>query len=327
MPPKAYAPSRRSSFFSFDRCVPMQADCKYVYVMGRGHSGSTVLDALLGNANDARGIGEVVAGIDGTHPCSCGASVDECLYWQEVRRQFGKCSDFSWKQMVNRIAGEAHIFNFARVLAASESSQFVRETRRSIRDVAQSIRDVSAASCIVDSSKELSRGLFLARFLPEARVIHLVRNPRRMLASNLHRLRDGTGFVFLRHRFQSRTLAPLILGLSALSWTVGNLLCELTSRLAPSRVLRVRYEDLCANPAQELRRISAFTELNLTSVIDAIEDRESLPIQHKLAGNRMAKQGEFIFEPERSEARSLPNSIQWIGQALTWPLACLYDYA
>lgn len=147
-----------------------------------------------------------------------------------------------------------------------------------------------------------------------------------MLASNLHRLRDGTGFVFLRRRFHSQKLAPVILGLSALSWTIGNLLCELTHLIASERVLRVRYEDVCAEPKRELRRIGDFTGLEMESVVQAIQNREELPITHKLAGNRMTRKGSFVFEPERSKGRPIPDYVRRIGDMLTWPLARFYGY-
>ena len=43
---------------------------------------------------------------------------------------------------------------------------------------------------IVNSSKEPTRGMMLLRFCPEARVIHLVRDPRRLMASNYWRFKD-----------------------------------------------------------------------------------------------------------------------------------------
>lgn len=311
--------------------MPPARECSYVYVMGRGHSGSTVLDALLGNGANVRGIGEVVAGLDGTHPCSCGASVDACPYWREVRAALVAATETGadeavWRQTVEAVAGRATVLHVPKVLAASPSSAFVTSTRRALRSLADAIRRVSGVTHVVDSSKELSRGLFLARFVPEARVIHLVRRPTRMMASNLHRLRDGTGFVFLRRRFRSEALAPLILGLSALSWTVGNLLCELARTLAPDRVLRVRYEDLCERPGRELDRIAAFTGLDLDRVHDAIRHKRELPIEHKLAGNRMATRGAFVFEPERSQGRPIPAHIERIGRLLTRPLSAYYGY-
>jgi hypothetical protein len=56
----------------------------YLYVMGRGHSGSTILDILLGGAAAVESVGELVSGLEwyeaGTR-CACGAPMRECPYW------------------------------------------------------------------------------------------------------------------------------------------------------------------------------------------------------------------------------------------------------
>ncbi len=153
-----------------------------------------------------------------------------------------------------------------------------------------------------------------------------MRDPIRMLASDLHRLRDGTGLVLFRQTFRSERLAPLIIAASAFSWLVGNLLCELVARIAPEKYMRVRYEDLCQDPKRELGKISSFTGLELESVINAVEEKETLPINHKLAGNRMAKKGEFVFQPSRSEGRDISSGIRRIGRMVTYPLLKYYGY-
>src|SRR5437763_16836487 len=58
--------------------------------MGRGHSGSTILDILLGGGAAVESVGELVSGLEwyeaGT-PCACGAPMRECPYWAEIRRR------------------------------------------------------------------------------------------------------------------------------------------------------------------------------------------------------------------------------------------------
>jgi len=299
---------------------------RYIYIMGRGHSGSTVLDALLGNADNTVGVGELIAGIDGTYSCSCGDPFGECPFWSQVRSVFDQKSDSHWREAIELVTRESKVTRYPVNLVVAGKSNRVRALIGANRELWKAVATVSGDENLVESSKELSRGLFLARFLAEARVIHLVRSPTRMLASNLYRLRSGIGFRFLRTTFYSSTFAPIILAISALSWAFGNLLCELVSSVSSHRVIRVRYEDLCANPAEELKRIARFTGIDVSGVIEAIESGDPLPIEHKLAGNKMAKKGEFIFEPRRSKGRNLPGWLKWIGIFLTWPLLKYYGY-
>lgn len=301
---------------------------KYIYIMGRGHSGSTVLDSLLGNARNACGVGEMVMGIDGTYPCSCGDDVSTCTFWKSVRESFDTSSEeLTWDDAAEVIASESNVLRFVPNMIQSLDSVRLRSLGRATRTFADSISHASGQPVVVESSKEISRALFLARSLPEARILHIVRHPERMLASNLHRLRDGSGLVLFRRTFRSEVFAPLVIAASALSWVIGNLLCEIVALRFPEKVMRVRYEDLCADPAAGLERISSFTGLELDNVISAVQNREELDIDHKLAGNRMAKKGHFVFQPSRSKGRDIPESLRKIGRAITWPIMRLYEYS
>ena len=59
----------------------------YLYITGRGHSGSTILDILLGNSSQIESVGELLAGLSRAdrEPCSCGATMSDCGFWREVR--------------------------------------------------------------------------------------------------------------------------------------------------------------------------------------------------------------------------------------------------
>ena len=66
----------------------MGTETTIVYIMGRGHSGSTILDLVMGNHEEMRTVGELtngfrVAGV----LCSCGARLDECEFWRDVRAE------------------------------------------------------------------------------------------------------------------------------------------------------------------------------------------------------------------------------------------------
>src|SRR4051795_9833771 len=59
--------------------------------MGRGHSGSTILDILLGGGAAVESVGELVSGLEryeAGEPCACGEPMRRCPFWAEVRRRF-----------------------------------------------------------------------------------------------------------------------------------------------------------------------------------------------------------------------------------------------
>jgi hypothetical protein len=295
--------------------------------MGRGHSGSTVLDALLGNAEDTVGVGELVAGmLRYEEPCSCGRTIEECPFWGEVRQRIEGEGGLRWSEAARRIQAQAHLRRFPATLLGSAASTDVLESDAANQAVVEAISSVADVDVIVDSSKELTRALFLAKHDPEARIIHLVRSPHAVLASLAHRIETGRGFSFLRRRYRARALQPLFMAMAAMGWVIGNLLGELIARFAPGRVLRVRYEDLCEDTGETLRKIGEFAGLDLSRVVAAVGSGSRLALGHKLAGNQMLREGSFTFEPGRVAGRSLPRSYGVLASILTWPLLLKYGY-
>ena len=64
------------------------SDFKVYYIAGAGRSGSTMLDAVLGNCDDFFSCGELinftVNGLEKLEYCSCGVKVPNCEFWSKV---------------------------------------------------------------------------------------------------------------------------------------------------------------------------------------------------------------------------------------------------
>jgi hypothetical protein len=298
----------------------------YIYVMGRGHSGSTILDLLLGNAKEIQSVGELISGVDRYDSlCACGQSFKDCEFWKRVRREFEQRTKISWDIAARSLKRQAHVRSLLRTLLSRSGSAWISELRIINTEIAHAIRSSSGRSAVMDSSKEFTRALFLCRHVPEAKIIHLVRHPKSLLASHYWRISRGDGFRFLRHTYKSKLMAPLFLTVSAGAWVLGNLLGELVRLIAPSRVLLVHYEDLCVEPSQELLAIAKFLDADLSEAIRKIEAREPLAIGHSLAGNRIRRKAEVRFDPGRGE-----RPLQWwyalLAKAVCWPLMLRYGY-
>ena len=60
----------------------------FLYVMSRPHSGSTILDILLGNTASVESVGQLVSDMGKLdNPCACGATIRTCPFWSEVRER------------------------------------------------------------------------------------------------------------------------------------------------------------------------------------------------------------------------------------------------
>lgn len=207
---------------------------KYVYICGSGHSGSTLLNLLLGNQPGLAGFGEIAQTVRRIHglkkPCTCGQK--PCPVWGPVLEQVASLPQ---DDVDGRIV--------AAVGAIAGSSDRI----------------------VVDSSKTLSTLRLIRDRLPlDIHVIHIVRDGRAVAYSNYRKDRDLTG--------------------TAIAWRKANANIETyLSDMPRDRQIHLRYEDLVADPASQLRRVLAFLGLP-SGEIGLSWMRET---QHHLQGNRM----------------------------------------
>jgi len=296
-----------------------------LYIMGRGHSGTTVLDVLLGNGTDIVAVGELVSGMDRYQRlCGCGQSIETCPFWSAVRNEYERISSSTWEHAVKLTKGQAHIKNLPRSLISFPIVW--GELRRITINILTALSRVSGRTLIVDSSKEPTRALFLVKVLRNAKIIHLVRNPEQIIASTYFRIKDGTGFRFLRKNYYATWALPLFLAFGSFNWFIGNIIAEIITRLAPDRVLQIRYEDLCGQPKKTLFEISQFIERDMANVISTVTTGQKLHLHHKIAGNRLRMQDFFVFNPEMKSNRELPRIYRWMVKLITFPLRMKYDY-
>lgn len=276
---------------------------KYVYIMGRGHSGSTVLDCLLDNVKGVQGVGETVVGLE--EEFRSGTEEERmqkvASFWNRVKAVCEDEADVNWGEVVDAYRGQAHPAKFPKTLLAGEETEFVTRSVRSVRRVYESVRRVSGADIIVDSSKEVSRALLIAKHLDEGFIIHLVRDPIKVLSSDLDRIVNKGKFRFMRRRYDTAGREYLFAFLSCVSWVIGNVLCEVVKSYCGDRYMTVRYEDLQRAPDSVLERIGDRLDVDVTEVVENVEQRVPLSTGIGLKGNRMRRESrEFIFDPSLS---------------------------
>jgi hypothetical protein len=92
-------------------------------------------------------------------------------------------------------------------------------------------------------------------------------------------------------------------------------------------VVRVRFEDLCAQPARELDRIGRSLGLDLADVGNRAAAKEPLVVGHNIGGNQL-RHGETVrFDPGGGRARPpLPRWLEAVTVLLCGPLMRSYGY-
>lgn len=271
-----------------------------LYILSAGHSGSTMLNLILGSHSRSVAVSELTrlpTNIALNETCTCGKGIRECPTWHATievlkstlnidafahpyglelgyigaervvqRSQFGPRYRMAWK------ARRALIYLAA--VANVPLPEFMRrkfnEGIRNRLAVYDAIRKVTDSALVIDASKEYLSGVALYQQRPErTRLILLVRDGRAVFYSNLKR---GFG--------RSHSLD---------AWCnyYRHALPVLRAGVKQEHVLQVRYEDLATAPMSEVRRICEFAGIAFEpSMLDFVHKEH-----HITSGNNMRLKG------------------------------------
>lgn len=225
---------------------------KVIYIVGSAHSGSTLLDLILGSHSQIASVGEVnervaqiLSGevarlnwIDQT--CTCGRRFVDCPYWVPV---------------IDHIRRQGAQQEFMR-----NPSSAIRDNRIFIEEVLRQSRKQAYA----ESTKSIDRLMKLREddgF--DVYALHIVRDVRAVVYSNMRKGRAVSTYV---RRWKSKNRALLDL-----------------RGAFPARWMTLKYEALATSPREEVQRIMRF-------VGEPFEEAQldySNAAHHILEGNRL----------------------------------------
>jgi len=144
----------------------------------------------------------------------------------------------------------------------------------------------------IDGTPENSHYVLpLLRLFPQARFIHILRNPRSVATSLMHFSTMGSHDYAEKEAYET--------------WTRLAHACALTEQaLGPSRVMRLRHEDLVASPQDALSRCLKF-------IGEKYSDDCLMPLQVKINSSRYASVGDCSVEA------NIDSETPWIREAYT----------
>lgn len=226
----------------------MTQPIKIAYILSVGHSGSSLLDVLLGQSDGAISIGEVKLDHQGllkNTKCTCGQSIQECGFWRQVEDRLG---EHGQSLFTTRFAGD---------LTTSDYQNIAR--------FYSAIMAVSEAKLVVDSSKSISRLRALGELdgQIDLKLIFLERSPWGVVASNFRKGRNWIKhtFMYLLNNTSKRHFASL------------------------SSNLHVSYEAVVENPRQAI--VDIYDYLGFDAGVGSPIGTDLSPEKHMLGGNSM----------------------------------------
>ncbi len=233
------------------------------FVLSDMRSGSTLLDQLLGAHPDIMSLGELhwlpayvtqdrsIYDPDHELVCTCGRTVNDCVFWSQVARTFGRPLDslhlrpiFSAaeKRLLERLP---RAFRYEMLQDLFVGTAMVKDTLA----LAECLFEVSGRSNLVDSSKSTFRfrAIYDSRHL-QTRGLILTRDYRAVVHSKMKR----------GHTLES----------AAKGWrSKMSQISALTDDLPRAHIFQLSYESLCEDPAGVLTRLCEFLQLQFAPVM------------------------------------------------------------
>ncbi len=312
-----------------------RSQVRITYVAGWGRSGSTLLARMLATRPEAVFVGESRdlwqrGGMENRW-CSCGQEFYDCPFWTAVGQQaFGGWDTVDFERMMRLRAVTDKPWSFFLTAYPTVSRRYrrlVEEYVSSLERLFTAFHVVSGASTVVDSSKMPSFAMLL-RQIPrcDLRVVHLVRDSRGIAHSwdkkRLRLDRPGSTAEMLRYRPTA----------SAFRYDIYNVEAQLLAHYSDTYV-RLRYEDLMADPRNQLRRV----EQRLGSPLDenafAFLTEEGkgyaarLATHHAVAANPSRhEQGAIVLLPDQDWRSRMGRPTKLLVTGITAPILHSYGY-
>jgi hypothetical protein len=274
---------------------------KLAYVMGAGHSGSTILGITLGNCDGFFYAGELEEWLMSS----------ERPRWGAADRQ-----DF-WSAVGERVHGAEDLYGDRANRCIERSSASLRVDlwparrrmrplyRRIAEELIAAVADVAGARFVVDTSHFPLRARELRELAGvELYLIYLVRDPRDVVASNTRELSP--------HEVAERRWRKLTM--NANLWlTQLQSIRTFLSHPADRRIF-VRHEDFLEDPAGITRQI-----LQTLGSDAPLPDLQALSVGAPLQGNQLIRTDSVAIRKERPRSRR-PDPMTSLAQAVWEPL-------
>ena len=295
-----------------------------LYIAGTGRSGSTLLAGLLGRVEGHVAVGELryvwSRALVEDHLCECGARFRNCPFWADVFAEGFGGFDESHPEEVARLAARVDRIRHIPRLAAPglRSAPFRADLEalgQVLRRLYSAILSVSGASVVVDSSKDPSYAYVLSAVPSlDVALVHLIRDSRAVAYSwTRERVRPE---IHWKVEYMQRRPPSL----SARRWVQYHLVLDVLERRVP-RSLRVRYEDLAADPEATVARVTA-----LRAVAPPPTAEGTRSTGHSVAGNPVRFEGLGPVRPDLAWVEEMAPDDRRLVTAVTAPLLARYGY-
>ena len=296
---------------------------KIIYIVGGGHSGSTLLSLLIGSSDNVFSLGEVYYFNSYNDPvsdpelfsvfknqCTCGEIFGECEFWSKVNKMFDKpvtitrkISIFEFvKTIWNMISPFKDLFQFK--LANGDDKYFFNAIETVVMDFNKK------CDYLIDSSKDPRR---LARLKELVGVENIF---------VIHLIRDGRGYVASynsknKPRAREWGLKVENFFITGVKWMAINIITRMYLKKYQFQAIQISYDLFCRNPQNYINVLNERLNLNISKqYIKKINNS----VYHDIHGNWMRHKKIKAIQYDGSWKKDLSLSKRIVLTALLSPV-------
>jgi hypothetical protein len=266
--------------------APRTGVTSVVYLLGAGHSGSTLLATLLGSHPRICTIGEVKAPAIhdvSSYRCSCGRIIGHCGFWRalsELVGRHGVTLDVSNGTTDIRRAESAYVRRLSRPLHRGPLLERVRDLGLAMAPAWREHRrrfDVLSAAIASSVCQLTDTDVFVDSSKTGVQLKYLLRSPK-LHVKVIRLVRDGRGVSNSYRKAENLSMSE-----AAYVWRRSNEeAAAIVKQLDPNRWLDIRYENLCRDVTGTMRSIFEFIGVEPVAAV-SYTTRE----QHVLGNDKM----------------------------------------
>ncbi len=243
--------------------------------MGGGRSGTTLLDIMIGNADNVYSCGELVR-VPELHgvPHGCTVGMPAYDFWDKIIRDTKYIQEHEYSSIEKLVSKmdfhRAFPYNYFGLL----KSENIKLYSEYVDDLYCSIFKHIDEDVIVDSSKYPSRALALSKFCSyDIKFIYLIRHPADVIKA-----------------FQKKGLEqpPKSILSANIYYFLVNMACHMVlNKFKKDKYSIVQYNALVSDPVSTLGKIQDDLGIDLGKTIEKIQHEEELDVAHLFEGNRI----------------------------------------
>lgn len=303
-------------------------DIKIIYIMGAPHSGSTLLNIVLGEGKNCLSLGEfqyLFKVIKRKGLCSCLMRLNECNFWRELLNNFFGSNlekELDYILKIQKKIEKIPIINF---LKKDRYFKEIKEElilyKKFLKDFFIFLKDKTKKNIFIDSSKRPTY-FFIFKDLPfEFHILHLIRNPKGVVHSYINSKYNKYTKTYRKTHHPFTTIY---------SWIKVNLQIEIIKRKYKN-FYEINLENFLKNPKEFLERISKKIQIDydLNRIINENQIFLDKKEYHLIGGSEIKykiNNEKIIVLKNTEDWKTMPIQYKIITNFLTFPFLLRYNY-